>query len=114
MTFDEMIGRIKVHTEIHKKKEPQALLITEALNEAISLLENQRWHYPSKGELPKTETAASEFVLIVTKTVYGNIRYAIAYYSKELGFYDVDKTLFKNKLIKGVVAWQHLPNQLVV
>lgn len=113
MTFDEMIERIKVHTEIHKKKEPQALLITEALNEAISLLENQRWHYPNKGGLPETGDG-SELVLIVTKTVYGNIRYAIAYYSKELGFYDVDKTSFKNELIKGVVAWQHLPNQLVV
>ena len=107
MTFDEMIERIKNHNEIHSKKERQAVLITEALNKAIDLLKNQRWHYPSKGELPEI-VCGSEFVLIVTKTVYDNIKYHIGFYSKELGFYKVNEKLFKNEPIHSVIAWKPL------
>lgn len=63
MTFDEMIERIKVHNEIHSKKETQAVLITKALNKAIDLLENLRWHYPSEMDFPEENKP----VLVCTK-----------------------------------------------
>lgn len=75
MTFDGMTGRIKVRTEIHKKREPQAALITEALNEAVGLLENQKWHYPSEGDVPEND----EIVLVIPKeTVRGERRCFLA------------------------------------
>lgn len=63
MTFDEMIERIKIHNEIHSKSEPQSVLITEALNKAVELLERSRWYYPEKNEFPKN----GEKVLIVER-----------------------------------------------
>lgn len=63
MTFDEMIERIKTHNEIHSKSEPQAVLITEALNKAVELMERTRWHYPEKDEFPEN----GEKVLIIER-----------------------------------------------
>ena len=41
MTPQEAIQRIKTHNEIHSKKEPFAVYITEALQMAIQALEKQ-------------------------------------------------------------------------
>lgn len=67
----------------------------------------EKWHYPSKGELPEI-VCGNDFVLIVTKTVYDNIKYHIGFYSKELGFFKVNETSFKNEPIDGVIAWKSL------
>lgn len=76
----------------------------ENYKQLCELKKEAQWHYPSKGELPED----NDFVLIVTKTCYDNIKYAIASYNKELGFYNMNKTLFKNESIKGVIAWKSL------
>ena len=41
MTVSEAVRRIKEHNRIHSKKERQAILITEALNMAVEVLEKQ-------------------------------------------------------------------------
>ena len=41
MTAQEAIHRIKTHNEIHSKKEPFAIHITEALQMAVKALEKQ-------------------------------------------------------------------------
>lgn len=41
MTPNEAIRRITEHNRIHSKKEPQAILITEAMDMAVKALERQ-------------------------------------------------------------------------
>ena len=41
MTPQEHIRRIKIHIEVHSRKEPRAVLITESLEKAIEALEKQ-------------------------------------------------------------------------
>lgn len=48
MTNEEAIIRIRDHTAIHRMDEPQAILIAEALDMAISALEKQ---IPKKGNM---------------------------------------------------------------
>lgn len=99
MTFDEMTERIKAHIAIHKKKEPQAILITEALNEAVILMENQKWHYPSNDDLPKD----GEFVLGYTQRgTYSVYRFVDGWFELV-----VIRELRASK--KFIVAWRHLP-----
>ncbi len=48
MTTQEAIWRIKTHNEIHSKKEPFAIHITEALQMAIEALDKQTPKKPGK------------------------------------------------------------------
>ena len=79
----------------------------ENYKQLCELKKTEQWHYPSKGELPEI-VCGSDFVIIVTKTVYDNIEYHIGFYSKELGFYKVNEKSFKNEPIHGVIAWKRL------
>ena len=46
MTKEEAIARIKDHMIVHKMNEPRAIYISEALNMAISALEDKPQYYP--------------------------------------------------------------------
>lgn len=50
MTPSEAIRRIAEHNRIHGKKEPQAILITEAMDMAVEALEKQTPYKPKEYE----------------------------------------------------------------
>jgi len=65
---DFEIEKIKEHIQIHSSKEPQAKIITEILNKAVKELEQNKWFYPSKGEIP--EDGANYFCFV--KKIFGD------------------------------------------
>lgn len=71
MTNQEAIKRIKVHKEIHLMLEPNALLITEALDMAIKALEQQeseRW-IPASLRLPEEHEKSDDRIDVETLAV---------------------------------------------
>ena len=69
MTANEAIRRIKEHNRIHSKKEPQAILITEAMNVAVEALEKQ---IPKKPDIHHCEENGVYATLSCCPT-YGDI-----------------------------------------
>ena len=101
---DEDLRRIKEHIEIHAKREPRALIITRVLQRAVAELEKEKWHYPSKGELPDYEG----FYLIFTKKQAWIIgEYEIVEGVGE--WYDDSGSCEPLEDRDKVIAWRYLP-----
>ena len=84
---DFEIEKIKEHIQIHSSREPQAKLITEILNKAVKELEQNKWLYPSKGEMP--EDGATYFCFV--KNSFGEIIQDYGFFSKGNWFNHYDK-----------------------
>jgi hypothetical protein len=84
---DFEIEKIKEHIQIHSSKEPQAKLITEILNKAIKELEQNKWFYSSKGEIPEDGTTYFCFV----KNSFGEMVNDYGFFSKGNWFNNYDK-----------------------
>ncbi len=109
MTIDDVIASLEKHNEIHSRQEPRAYYITKALNIAIDFLKNHRWHYPSKGELPRFGIKVLIKAHSRDEVDVGSIFYPDAFTLslKRWEIYTDNVDRFYSD--KEILAWQYLP-----
>ena len=103
MTRKEAIARIKDHISIHKICEERAVKITEALNMAISALEQSEPHW-----IPFDEQQP-EYGQQILVTIHWHESGQEEYFVQQDTYFD-DATLNSNfKIGRDVFAWMPLP-----